>query len=308
MPLSPAFPDLAALDLFVSVVELGSVSQAARAHQIAQPSASSRIQTLERQLGLALLERSPTGSRPTTEGSIVAGWASTILRAADELAAGVTALKAQASGLLRISASFTVAEYLLPPWLEQFLRNRPGDSVALDVANSSTVLERLSAGAADIGFIESPAPLRAMGQQIVARDELLVVVGAHHRWATLDSVSLDTLAATAMVLREHGSGTREAFDEELLRHGYDAPTSALDLGSTSAVRRAVTTGMHPSVLSRLTVQDDLDAGSLVSIHVPGLSIHRHLRAVWPTAKKPAPLAQALLRQLPDLGAPVNRPS
>ncbi|MCO4835752.1 MAG: LysR family transcriptional regulator, partial [Acidimicrobiaceae bacterium] len=65
MPLGPSFPELASLDLFVSVVELGSVSRAAGAHGVAQPSASSRLKHLERQLGMTLLERSPSGSVPT---------------------------------------------------------------------------------------------------------------------------------------------------------------------------------------------------------------------------------------------------
>jgi len=127
MPLAPTTPELAALDLFVSVVELGSLSKAAAAHGIAQPSASSRVRYLEQQVGLTLLERTPSGSTPTAAGSLVAGWAEQVLRAASELNAGVDALKARRSGRLRIAASFTIAEYLLPPWLETFLRHRPTD-------------------------------------------------------------------------------------------------------------------------------------------------------------------------------------
>ena len=85
MPLPPTFPELASLDLFVSVIELGSVSQAAAAHGVTQPSASSRIKHLERQLGMQLLDRGPGGSRPTDAGVVVAGWAEGILRAAHEL-------------------------------------------------------------------------------------------------------------------------------------------------------------------------------------------------------------------------------
>ena len=146
MPLPPDFPDLAALDLFRSVLELGSVSAGAKAHLITQPSASSRIRTLEGQLGVVLLDRSPTGSRPTPEGQLISGWIDEILRSADDLATGVASLQAERSGLLRISASYTVAEYLLPPWLESFLADRPGDSITLEVTNSRAVLARLESG------------------------------------------------------------------------------------------------------------------------------------------------------------------
>ncbi len=300
MPLPPNVPDLTALDLFLSVVQLGSMSRAAKAHQITQPSASGRIRHLERQLGITLLERSPTGSRPTPEGSVVAGWAEGVLRAADELATGVAALKAEASGLLRVTASFTVAEYLLPPWLENFFRNRPDDSVALDVANSTTVLERLEAGATDLGFIESPLPTPTMHEQVVAHDELVTVVGPRHPWTRRKSIPLEALATTPLVLREVGSGTRDALEEELLQLGYDAPASVLGLGSTSAVRVAVMNGSSPTVISRVAVQSDIDSGSLIAIDVPGLHIERRLRAVWPKRAELPPLARALLKALPNL--------
>ncbi len=100
----------------------GSLSRRRReAHGITQPSASSRIRTLERQLGVTVLDRSPTGSRPTPDGQLVVGWAESVLDAAQRLATGVEALRARQAGLLRIAASYTIAEYLLPPWLERFL-------------------------------------------------------------------------------------------------------------------------------------------------------------------------------------------
>jgi len=300
VPLPSTFPELGALDLFLSVVQLGSLSRAAAAHHITQPSASSRIRNLERQLGITLLERSPSGSVPTPEGSVVAGWAEGVLRAADELAIGVAALKAEASGLLRIAASFTVAEYLLPPWLEQFLRNRPDDSASLDVANSTAVLDRLAAGTIDLGFIETPLPTPTMYEQVVALDDLVTVVAPNHPWARRPNIPIEALATTPLLMREHGSGTRDALQAALADLGFDAPSIALELGSTSAVRVAVMTGTSPAVLSRLAVSADVDAGSLIAIDVPGLHITRRLRAVWPRRSELSPLSQALLRQLPSV--------
>jgi DNA-binding transcriptional LysR family regulator len=300
VPLSATVPDLAALDLFRSVVELGSLSRAAKTHQITQPSASSRIRTLESQLGVTVLERSPTGSRPTPAGRLVAAWANDVLRAADDLAAGVASLKAQQAGLLRIAASYTIAEYLLPPWLDQFLSERPNDAVTLDVTNSAAVLERLESGAVDLGFVESPSVQSSLNTQVVGRDEMIVVVAGRHPWAESDTVDLATFAATPLVLRERGSGTRDALIAELDRLGCDAPTSALDLGSISAVRIAVMSGSSPTVISRLAVEADIASGGLVEITVPGLRIQRELRAVWPKRTDLATLAHDLLIQLPKL--------
>lgn len=297
MPRDPLTPDLASLDLFVSVVRLGSVSKAAAEHQIAQPSASARIRSLEKRLGMKLLERSPTGSSPTPSGSLVAGWAEAVLSAADSLTAGVNALKARRSGRLRISSSYTIAEYLLPAVLEGFLRNRPDDSVELDVANSTEVVDKLDHGLVDLGFIESPATLTSMSSQVIATDRLVPVVGRGHRWAKRATVPLEALLSTPLIVREQGSGTRETFESVVRSLGLDEPIAALEIGSTAAVRAAVLAGLHPAVMSTLAVAADLDAGSLVAVDVPGLDVSRTLRAIWPKTSTPPPLATAFLTHL-----------
>lgn len=297
MPLPPTTPTLAALDLLVSVVELGSLSKAAAAHHIAQPSASSRVRYLERQLGLNLLERSASGSTPTAAGSLVAGWAEATLRSAQMLTAGVDALKAKRAGRLRIAASLTIAEYLLPSWLERLLRNRPADSIKLEVANSEEVLKRLIDHQVDLGFIESVTPTPSMNEQVVAHDRLVVVVGRQHGWGRGGSVSVEELSATPLILRERGSGTREALEVALADLGYPMPTSALELGSTAAVRAAVIAGTSPTVISHRAVAAEFAAGTLVEVAVPGLHIDRPLRAVWPKGQPLPPLAVDLLSGL-----------
>ncbi len=297
MPLSASFPDLRALDLYASVVKLGSLGRAARAHGIAQPSASSRIQNLERQLGLQLLDRSPTGSTPTPPGRVVAGWAHEILRAAKQLEGGLAALKAEQVGQLRIAASYTIAEYLLPGWLSRFLGDRPGDTVALAVANSTAVLDLLERGEADLGFIETPLTTPSMSEIVVAHDELVAVVRPGHPWADTRVVSAQRLSTTPLVMRETGSGTREALEAALRDSGLDAAQPVLELGSTAAVRAAVLSGNSPTVISRLAVAADIDNEVLVQVQIDGLRIHRRLRAVWPQRKPLARLAQALVEEL-----------
>ncbi|MCL4119024.1 UNVERIFIED_CONTAM: hypothetical protein GTU68_035327 [Idotea baltica] len=299
MPLGPSFPEIASLDLFVSVVELGSVSRAAAAHGVAQPSASSRLRHLERQLGMVLLERSPSGSVPTDAGVVVAGWAEAILRSAHELKAGLQAFQAEQSGRLRIAASFTIAEYLLPQWLGRFARAHPGDSVALEVANSTSVIQRLHDGSADLGFIETTSPLTDLDEQLVGTDELIAVVGPTHPWAKRRTVPVEALAATPLVTREAGSGTREALEAALADLDLGPPTAILELGSTSAVRSAVLDGNSPTVISRLAVAAEVETGALVEIEVKDLAISRSLRAVWPRRNPLPTLAAQLLESLND---------
>ncbi len=296
MPLSPSFPDIAALDLYASVIELGSVGRAARSHGIAQPSASSRLRTLERQLGLRLLDRSPTGSTPTPEGVVVAGWADAVLGAAGELERGLAALRAERAGRLRIAASYTIAEYLLPGWLDRFMRDHEGDSVALDVANSSTVLARVRDGEADLGFIETPSTTPGMAEQAVAVDRLVTVVPARHPWAGR-VITVEELASTPLVLREEGSGTRLALESALREIDLGLVPAVLELGSTAAVRATVLSSNSPTVISRLAVGGELERGQLVEITVDGLDVTRRLRAVWPRARELPALAVDLLENL-----------
>ncbi|MEL6891962.1 MAG: LysR family transcriptional regulator [Actinomycetota bacterium] len=297
MPLSPSVPELAALDLFVSVVELGSLSRAAAAHRITQPSASSRIRTVESQVGLSLLDRSPTGSRPTPEGELVATWAADVLRSAGAFAAGVEALKAERRGLLRLASSYTVAEYLLPVWLDGYHRDHPDVAVRLDVTNSDGVIERLSAGTVDLGFVESPSAPTSMRSTEVARDDLVVVVSPAHRWATSEVVDLEEFANTPLVLRERGSGTRAALEQALASLGHAAPTSELDLGSLSAVRIATINGSGPTVISRLAVERELRDGSLRAVRVDGLDLGRTLRAIEPPDRTTSRSARDLLAHI-----------
>jgi DNA-binding transcriptional LysR family regulator len=298
MPLPPSCPDLASLDLYLSVVHLGSVSRAAAAHGMTQPSASQRIRQLERQAGVALLDRSPNGSTPTEAGALLADWADVVVAAAAELAAGLEALGAPADGRLRVAASLTIAEYLLPGWLGALQRAQRTARVELKVANSAAVIERVTDGRADIGFIESPGSTAGLSSRQIGEDELVVVVAVDHPWARRRSraVPAARLAATPLVVREQGSGTRDALAEAIAAAGLVASEPILQLGSTTAVKEAAATGLGPAVVSRLAVAGEVATGRLVVIHVDGINLRRRLRAVWRPRETLAPLAAALLRR------------
>jgi DNA-binding transcriptional LysR family regulator len=297
MPLSEPLPDLAALDVFVTTVQMGSLSRAASVHGISQPAASNRIRGLERRLGVQVLTRSPGGSSPTAAGSLIAGWAQDVLNAARELSAGVDALRASHTGHLEVAASYTVAEYLLPLWLERFRRRNPAEAIRLDVVNSSLVLACVTAGRADVGFIESPCDTRGLRTLDVGRDRLVVVVPPGHAWARCKTLRLEQLASTPLVLRENGSGTREALTEVLAANGYEPPLPALEFGSTAAIKAAVLNGSGPAVLSDLAVRTEVQDGFLVEVPVRDTVIERRLRAVWRSSAALTPAASALLQQI-----------
>jgi DNA-binding transcriptional LysR family regulator len=280
MLLPPRFPDLEALDLFVSVVECGSLSQAARAHGISQPSGSARIDRLERCLGLRLLRRTPAGSVPTDNGVKVAAWARDLLGSAAGFHTAVDALRAGNGQRLRLAASYTIAEYVLPAWLSALAEDLP--PVELSVANSTLVSERVGAGGVHLGFVEGATVPPRLERRTVGRDELVVVVAPGHPWARRrQPLRARELAGARLVMRERGSGTREVLEQLLAHHASTPPAMPLmELGSTTAVKAAVLDGSGPAVLSRLTVQAEIEARLLVAVPVEGIPLSRTLRVVW----------------------------
>jgi DNA-binding transcriptional LysR family regulator len=181
MSLPARVSDLVPFDLLLSVARLGSLGQAAAEHGISQPAASTRIRRLERQLGVPLIERSPRGSHLTPDGELVAGWAQAAVDAAADLDAGVTSLRARSDAVLRVSASMTVAEYLLPGWLTLLRARDPATAVALTAGNSAEVAAAVLDGDADLGFVEGPDLTPGLASQEVGADRLTVVVPPGHR-------------------------------------------------------------------------------------------------------------------------------
>ncbi|MBH1939195.1 LysR family transcriptional regulator [Streptomyces sp. AV19] len=294
MPLSPRVPDLAALDLLLSVIETGSLGRAAEAHGITQPSVSSRIRYLEKLVGFPVLERSALGSRPTPAGALVAEWARTVIDAARQLGAGIDTLREQRASHLRVAASQTVAEYLFPQWLTVLRARAPQTTVGLRAGNSADVARAVLEGQAEIGFIEGPRAPKGLHSQVVATDRLTVVVAPGHPWARRSAITLAELAGTPLIQREPGSGTRIAFEEAVTARipGWKA-IPLLELSSTTAIKTATAAGIGPAVLSSLAVTTELASGALKAPTVHDLNLSRTLRVVWPVGQRPTGPARDL---------------
>ncbi|ARP69390.1 LysR family transcriptional regulator [Streptomyces pluripotens] len=290
-PLAHRVPDLAALELLLAVARLGSLGAAAREVGITQPAASSRLRSMERQLGVALVDRSPRGSRLTDAGALVTDWARRVVEAAAAFDAGARALRARRDSRLRVAASMTIAEYLLPGWLLALHAARPDTAVSLLAGNSAKVAELLLAGDADLGFVEGLTVPAGLDSVVIAHDHLIVVAAPAHPWARRRRpLMAEELAATPLILRERGSGTRQVLDAAL--GGLARPL--IELSSTTAVKASAVSGAGPSVLSELAVGEELAMRRLVSVPVEGMPLRRALRAVWPRGHRPTGPARDLL--------------
>ena len=220
VPLSPHVPDLAALELFAAVARYGSIGAAARHTGVSQQAASARLRAMEAQVGAALLDRDPRGSRLTPAGALLVDWAAPLLAQAGGLDSGIASLRRARDAQLRVAASLTVAEHLLPAWLvalrDEYARaGRQPAEVTLVAANSEavagTVAERRGSR-----FVEGPSRPRGCGPGGGHRP-------ARHRGPPGPSVGPPPVpgppgrtGGRALVEREAGSGTRQALRAALI--------------------------------------------------------------------------------------------
>jgi len=162
--------DVSSARLFLTVAELGSVSKAAARHGMSQPSATARIQKLERQIGLQLLQRGPTGSTVTDDGLRIAEWCASLVAAAGELTAGARSLREAGASHLHIAATATVARHLLSRWVA----SGPLETTHIDLTELSTVevAHALREGTADIGFLDGRQRLHVLARaaDVMRRD------------------------------------------------------------------------------------------------------------------------------------------
>ncbi|WP_330182683.1 LysR family transcriptional regulator [Nocardia sp. NBC_01503] len=288
-------PDLEVLDLLASVAELGSLGAAARRHGISQPAASMRISALERRLNLRLLDRARTGSVLTDAGRTVVDLGRPVLAAAREMSEGIAALHSDIRPSLRVVASTTIADHRIPHWLNALRKIHPELAVALDVANSQHVTAAVRDREAALGFVEGPHPPTGLGSRVLAADELVVVVAPTHPWATRRTpLTARELAATPLLWREKGSGTRDTVWATLEIHGTPAPPAA-ELGSAAAILTTARSGAAPAVVSRLIVAHELRAATLREVPLANaVPLTRKFRAIWHRQTPPTGPAADLL--------------
>lgn len=294
MPLREPYPEVAILDLLVTVAERGSISEAAAIHGVSQPAASMRLKTLETVLGLQLLERTPAGSKLTDAGEATVGWAGAVLHAMRSLLSGASVLRTSLVAELRLGASMTVAEYLVPTWLHRLANAASDLKVSLKMGNSAQVTALVGADQVDLGFVEGPGGYREFNSRTVMRDQLAVVVGASHPWSRRKRpLSARELATTPLLIREPGSGTRDVLDQALEQHGL-APIAYMEFGSTTAIKSAAISGAAPAVLSILALKDELRTGELVLVPCNEIRLDRMIWAIWERSRKLSAGAARLL--------------
>lgn len=277
------------LAAFVAAVEIGTVGGAADALELTQSAVSKRLKGLEQLVGTPLLERGRFGVRATEAGRLLYPAAKQALSALSHAVSVVSAHAAHAP-TLRLAASHTIGGFLLPGWLAGFRAGAQSPQrTQVEIVNSAGVLSSVRDGHVDIGFIESLDPVDGLASLTICKDEIVAVVGAGHRWARHQRISVAALASEPYLTREPGSGTRAVAAAALIRARMPALEPTLETTSTQSLKRAVLDGGF-TLISSLAVEAEVQAGTLHALMVSGVDLGRSLRAV--RRRRPAASTEA----------------
>lgn len=288
------------LEVFVALVDQGSFTRAAQALGLSQSTVSGHIADLERRLGTLVVERGRRRVRPTAAGDALLAPARETLKAERTTRMAVEELTGLLRGQLAVGGSTIPAIYFLPPVIAAFHERYPDIALRLVTGDSREILDRILASDIEVGVV-GVAPDPSQFESVAfGSDSLVLVMRPGHRLAGRPRLARDELLPEPMVMREEGSGTREAILRALAGEapadapGGDAPelNVVLEVGSNESQKAAVRAGVGLGFMSDRAVQDELESGALVSVPVEGFDVRREFHLVVREGAYLGPAARA----------------
>lgn len=259
------------LRIFLAVATHQHVTRAAATLHLTQSAVSAAIAALETRHDVRLFDRVGRRIELTETGRLLVPQAEAVLAAADTAALMLADVADTTTGRVRIHSSQTVASYWLPERLVRFHERYPGVAIELTVANTTQVALAVMEGKADLGVVESSVARPHLTTEVVATDQLVVVVAPGHPFATAGKAPIAKLKESDWILRERGSGTRAEFEDWLEDRGsaLDELRVTLDLPSNEAVLAAIMAGRSATVLSERAAMAASAAGLVVMLPLEG---------------------------------------
>lgn len=287
------------LKLLVEVRRRGSISAAADACQLSQPSASKHLRKLEDALGVQLIERAGRASRLSDAGVLVADHAARVLGTLAAMQDGLLALNGGEQGNLTIAACTTTGTYVLPDLLECFSERYPKVSVKVEIAPSAIVIDRVARHEVQLGVAGLVDRATGVVMEPFLDDELIGVIAPREGTTGVRAIERDQLSGHTLLMREPSSSARRLVDHELARIGVRLDR-CWELGSNEAIKRAVRSGLGIGVLSRLAVAEEIERGELEEMTLAGIGpIKRTIVLVRADDRQPTPSERAFALTLSD---------
>lgn len=279
------------LKTFLAVLEQGSFVRAAQALSVSQSTVSFHVKALEDRVGSSLIERGRGRVGPTPTGRVLEPYARRIVGLCDEASQRLDQTEAGEVGELVIAASTIPGEYLLPPVLARLRESHPRLQVQVEVTDSERATAAVLGRDCELALVGRKPGDRRLIATPFAHDEVALFGPQPDPFAPAGKLSPRELADVPVILREPGSGTRDAVARLLPHLGDSNP--ALRVGSTEAAKRCVTHGLGVAFLSSLAVAAEVAAGRMHRIDVAGTPVKRTFYAVRHRSVTPSPAAQAL---------------
>jgi len=266
------------LRLFAAVVNHGGFTKAAESLRLSQPAISKSLNELERQLNLALIDRSGRSIRLTDAGKTLYARARELFGVEWIAEQELREIRGLKRGVLRIGASTTIATYMLPPFLGRFHLRHPRIRIRASSANTRTVLRLLLESRVDVALVEGPVSHPRVEVSPWREDELVVISHPEHALLSRSDVDVEMLVKEQFIVREPGSGTRDVSARALALHGARL-TNTIRVGGTEAIKQAVAAGLGLAIVSRAAADDQLALGRIAVITINGLTIRRTLAQI-----------------------------
>ena len=283
------------LRIFLALAEQGSVTGAALASHVSQPTVSMQLKEMTQAVGLPLYEVIGKKLYLTQAGDELAATARTIVGEWLDFGQRMDALKGVARGRLRIAVVST-AKYFIPRVLGEFCKKYPDVDVSLEIQNRDGVVQRLRENRDDLYIMSMPPQDLDIESFAFMPNPLVVIAPASHPLAGKKKTSLSALQPQRFILREKGSGTRLACDAHFAKHRFQ-PVVRLELGSNEAIKQAVAGGLGLAVLSTHALGEHLVDDALVVLDTTHFPIHANWFTVHPRGKRLSPAAQAFMGYL-----------
>jgi DNA-binding transcriptional LysR family regulator len=283
------------LRLFQALADKGSVSAAAKAMHVTQPTASMQLKEMSSAIGLPLYEVIGKKIFLTETGLSLASTAREMCQTWESFEQFVDATKGITRGRLKISVVST-AKYFMPKLIGSFCRRYPSIDVSLEILNRDGVVDRLRDNRDDLYIMSMPPRDLALIDEIVMPNPIVMIAAANNPLAKQKSVSLAELSKHRFILREKGSGTRMAGDAHFANSKF-RPNIRLELGSNEAVKEAVAGGLGIGVISQHALHGHQKEHGANVINVPGFPLKSSWHLVHLAAKNLSPIALAFKQHI-----------
>ncbi|ACX95927.1 LysR family transcriptional regulator [Halothiobacillus neapolitanus] len=282
------------LEIFEAIARLGSFTRASEELFLTQPTVSMQMKKLSEMVGVPLIEQVGKKIYLTEDGQELAQATREIFGIMDRF----TTLAAERQGLkkgqLRLMA-ITTASYFAPRLLGEFAKLYPGIEVSLRVTNKEQVLASIANNLDDLYLLGQPPEGMEIESTPIMDNPIIVLAAPDHPLAKEKNISLERLAQEPWLMREKGSGTRNAIERRFAELGITV-RPRLELGSNEAIKQAILTGLGISALSRHTLTLN-QPGQFAVLDVQGYPILRHWYAIYPAGRQMSVAARAFLDYL-----------